>query len=133
MSFALVSGVLAGTQIGLGFLSSSRAKKQARKAKKAGRIEAAHQIRLGRQLKGRQRAAFSAGNVLVGEGTPLDILAQTDADAMRNAIRAAEGFGQQAEDFTSAGRASLTAGLLNAGGTLLSGFTPRTLPPGFFP
>lgn len=130
MSFDLLTALgslaQAGTQIGTGISARSAARDQAREARARGAAEAALERRKGRRLAGKQRALFAKGGVLVSEGTPLDVLAQTAADAEENALRAAFGFEQRAEDFESVGRQVLTRGILGAGATLLgSGETFR--------
>jgi len=109
----------AGTQIGTGIQAQSAAKAQARKAEEAGRIAHADELRKGRRLAGKQRAAFAKSGVEIDEGTPLDVLAQTAADAETNAIRAAFAFEQQADDLRSMGKIALTKGILGAGSTIL--------------
>jgi hypothetical protein len=111
----------AGAQIGMGVAAQSAAKRQARIARLRGVEAAADERRKGRRLKGKQRAAFAAAGVEVDEGTPLDVIAQTAADAETNALRAALAFEQRAEDLESAGRIALTQGILGAGSTILGG------------
>jgi len=109
----------AGAQIGTGVAARDAARGQAREARRRGAVVAEDERRKGRRLAGKQRALFAKGGVEIDEGTPLDVLAQTAADAELNALRAAFSFEQQAEDFKSAGRVALTQGLLGAGGTIL--------------
>ena len=109
----------AGAQIGTGIAGSVAAGKQASRARRAGKLESELERRKGRRLAGKQRAAFAKSGVLITEGTPLDVLAQTAADTELNALRAAFGFEQQAEDFESTGRGLLTKGILGAGQTIL--------------
>ena len=116
---ALASLAQAGAQIGTGVAARSAAKDQSREARRRAAIVAEDERRKGRRLAGRQRAAFAKGGVKIDEGTPLDVLAQTAADAELNALRAALSFEQQAEDFKSAGKVALTQGLLGAGATIL--------------
>ena len=109
----------AGAQIGTGAAAQSAAKSQARAARRQAAIAAEDERRKGRRLAGKQRAGFAKGGVLIDEGTPLDVLAQTASDAETNALRAAFALEQQADDFESAGRVALTQGILGAGGTIL--------------
>ncbi len=111
----------AGTQIGAGVAAQSAAKRQARTARLRGAEAAEDERRKGKRLKGKQRAAFAAAGVEINEGTPLDVIAQTAADAETNALRAALAFEQQAEDLESAGRIAAMQGILGAGSTILGG------------
>ncbi len=109
----------AGSQIGTGVIARSAARDQAKIAEAAGRAARADELRKGRRLAGKQRAAFAKAGVKIDEGTPLDVLAQTAADAELNAIRAQFGFEQQADNLRSAGKIQLTRGILGAGATIL--------------
>lgn len=121
-AFAAVATIAqAGAQISAGVATQSAAKRQARIARVRGAEVAEDERRKGRRLRGKQRAAFAKSGVLISEGTPLDVLAQTAADAETNALRAAIAFEQQAEDFASAGNAAFIQGALGAGATILGG------------
>lgn len=109
----------AGTQIHAGVSARSAANKQADVADRAASIARADEIRKGRRLAGKQRAAFAKGGVEIDEGTPLDVLAQTAADAETDALRAALAFEQEADDLRSMGKVALTSGILGAGATIL--------------
>jgi len=111
----------AGGQIGTGVMTRSAARDQASVAKARGVIVAEDERRKGRRLAGKQRAAYAKAGVKIDEGTPLDVLAQTAADAELNAIRAALGFEQQADDFKSYGKTALMRGILGSGATILGG------------
>ena len=116
---ALATLAQSGTQIGAGFAAEGTAKDQARVARiRAARV-AEDERRKGRRLAGQQRAAFGKSGVVIDEGTPLDVLAQTAADAETNAIRAALSFEQQAKDLESAGKVARTRGILGATSTIL--------------
>ena len=116
---ALGTLIQAGTQIGTGISAQSAAKGQAREARALAAQAADDERRKGRRLAGSQRAAFGKSGVKIDEGTPLDVLAQTAADAETNALRAAFFFEQQAADFKSIGKTALTRGILGAGATIL--------------
>ena len=116
---ALATLAQAGAQLGTGFAADNAAKDQARLARVRAAQVAEDERRKGRRLAGKQRASFAKGGVKIDEGTPLDVLAQTAADAETNAIRAALGFEQQAADLISAGKVAKTKGILGAGATIL--------------
>jgi hypothetical protein len=109
----------AGTQLGTGLAAGKAANDQARIAEVRARQAAEDERRKGRRLAGKQRAAFGKAGVEIDEGTPLDVLAMTAADAETNAIRAALAFEQQADSLRSAGKVARTQGILGAGATLL--------------
>jgi hypothetical protein len=109
----------AGVQIGAGLSAGGAAKDQARLARARAAMAAEDERRKGRRLAGKQRAALGKAGVEVDEGTSLDILAQTAADAETNAIRAALSFEQQAAELESAGKVARTRGILGAGTTIL--------------
>ncbi len=116
---ALATLAQAGAQIGTGISAKNAADDQARIARALAVQAAEDELRKGRRLAGTQRAAFAKGGVLIDEGTPLDVLAQTAADAETNALRAAFAFEQQAEDLESKGKVAKTQGILGAAGTIL--------------
>ena len=116
---ALAALALAGAQIGTGIAASSAASRQAGRAREQAALAAEDERRKGRRLAGKQRAGFGKAGVRIDEGTPLDVLAQTAADADLNAFRAAFAREQRADDLESAGRVELTRGLLGAGATIL--------------
>lgn len=118
---ALAIMAQAAAQIEAGAATRSAAKGQARIARARAVEVAEDERRKGRRLSGKQRAAFAKSGVLIGEGTPIDVMAQTAADAETNALRAAIVFEQQASDFESAGSAAFTQGILGAGVTILGG------------
>ena len=122
MSMALSAILGAGTNIAGGFLASNASKKLRKAAKEAALREAELERNKGRRLQGRQLAGFSAAGVVVDEGTPLDILAQTAADAEISALRAAFALEQQARNLKSAGRSALISGFGGGGSTLLGSF-----------
>lgn len=109
----------AGVQIHSGVSARSAAKDQARLARSRAAIASEDERRKGRRLSGKQRAAFAKAGVKIDEGTPLDVLAETAANAELDALRAAFSFEQQAEDFESMGKVALTQGILGAGATIL--------------
>jgi len=81
-----------------------------------------------RGLVGTQRAGFAGQNVDVGQGTPLDVSADTafvgELDALQirtNAARDAWGFAMQAENFRMGGTNAQTASRFSAASTLLGG------------
>jgi len=116
---ALASFTQAGAQIGLGAAAKKSSGRQAQLAREAGAEEARLERVKGRKIAAKQRVAFAKSGVLIDEGTPLDVLAQTAADTELNALRAAFGFDQDADRIESAGNLALTEGLLGAGGTIL--------------
>jgi hypothetical protein len=109
----------AGSQIGTGIQARKAANQQSELSTRAAQAAREDELRKGRRLAGKQRAAFGKSGVKIDEGTPLDVLAQTAADAELNAIRAAFEFEQQADNFRSAGKIQLTRGILGAGATIL--------------
>lgn len=116
---AIATLAQAGAQIGTGFAADSAAEKQAREARLRGAQAAEDERRKGRRLAGTQRAMFAKSGVEIDSGAPLEVLAQTAADAETNALRAAFLFEQQAEDLKSVGKTALTKGILGAGATIL--------------
>jgi multidrug efflux pump subunit AcrA (membrane-fusion protein) len=118
---ALTTLSQATSQIATGVSASDIAKQRARSARLRAAEAAEDERRKGRRLKGTQRAMLAKAGVDINEGTPLDVLAQTTADAETNALRAALAHEQQAEDFESTGRIALTQGILGAGQTILGG------------
>lgn len=108
----------AGGQIGTGILANQAAREQAGISTRAAKAAREDELRKGRRLAGSQRAAFAKAGVKL-TGTPLDVLAQTAANAELNAIRAALAFEQDAANLRSAGKIALTKGILGAGATLL--------------
>jgi cytochrome c biogenesis protein ResB len=98
--------------------------------------EARHYLRL-RQMLGEQKAGFAASGVDTGFGSAADIQAETlalgedDAQTIReNATREAQGYrisaanyGSEAAAQRAQASAAGTAGLFNAGATILSGAT----------
>ena len=109
----------AGSQIGTGIAARSEANRQAGISDRAAKLAREDELRKGRRLAGKQRAQFAKGGVRIDEGTPLDVLAQTAADAELNAIRAAFALEQEADNFRSIGKTALTKGILGAGSTIL--------------
>lgn len=111
------------------------AERNAKAAKERGDAEADAKRRQIASVKGQQRAAFAASGVAIDEGTPLDILADTaelgELDVLNiknNAEREAYNYRVQAGDFTAqaglhdaSARNASTAGLINAGTTVLTG------------
>lgn len=88
--------------------------------------EAAQRRKTQQQL-GTQKVAFGAGNISLGSGTPLDVLAGTaiigELDALtirNNARREALGFRVQAQNFESAGELAAFEAESKARGTLLT-------------
>lgn len=118
-----------------------RARQLAEDARLRGEAEAADRKRYYSQLEGRQRAALASNNVVVDEGSALDIVADTAAAATlddltirSNAEREALGFEQQGANFRAeaemadlrrkASRASLpfeVAGTILSSGTAVAG------------
>lgn len=109
----------AGGQIGTGVLARSAANQQASLSDRAAKAAREDELRKGRRLAGKQRAQFAKGGVRIDEGTPLDVLAQTAADAELNAIRAAFAHEQDAKNFRSVGKIQFTRAILGAGATIL--------------
>lgn len=80
-----------------------------------------------KKLKGFQKTGFAKAGVKTGSGTPIDVLRDTDklAEIDANIIRyggdiRAQSAYDEAKLYRRAGRSEMTAGLLNAGGTLLT-------------
>lgn len=119
---ALATLTQAGAQIGTGVIAQSAANQEAKRAEEAAKLVRADELRKGKILAGKQRAAFGKSGVAINVGTPLDVLAQTAMDAETNAVRAALFFERQAENLRSAGKIALTKGILGAGTTILGKF-----------
>ena len=134
MSFdpALISAISSlaktGFQLAGGISANREAKSLARESRRRGAVEAELERRAGRRLAGQQRAAFGKSGVLVTEGTPLDVLAQTAADAEFNATQAALGREAEAESLEGQGRVALTSGIFGAATTLLGAAEDLDLP-----
>lgn len=111
----------AATSIASGVAQKKQAERLAKEADEQARVEFELQLRRGRQLQGAQRAATAGAGVAVSTGTPLEILAQTAADAELNALRASFGPEQDARNFRSQGQQALIGGLTGAAGTILGG------------
>ena len=109
----------ASTQISTGILAQKEANQQAEISVRAAQTAREDELRKGRRIAGKQRAAFGKSGVKIDEGTPLDVLAQTAADAELNAIRSALVFERQADNLRSVGKIQLTRGILGAGTTIL--------------
>lgn len=80
------------------------------------------------QLIGQQTAGFAAAGVDTSSGSPLGVIGDTAAlgetDALRirsNTYSDANSLSRQAEIYRAEGEAARTTGLLNAGGSLLTG------------
>ena len=116
---ALATLAQAGTQIGTGVAAYGAAKDQARQARLYAAMAKQDELRKGRALAGKQRALYGKAGVEIDEGTPLDVLAQTSADAETNAIRAALFYENQADQLKATGKIALTQGILGAGSTIL--------------
>lgn len=101
---------------------------QAKEALQRGAIEAATKKDRARQVAASQAEAAGIGGIGINSGTSLALLTETaglgELDALRsvnNARREAWGLKAQSELDLFQGRAAGRAGVLNAGGTLLSG------------
>lgn len=104
------------------------ANRQAEEAERVGEENAQAIRRRASQLTGQQRAAFSARGIDISEGTPADIIDQTDffgqADAItarNNARKQAWGYRAQGANFAGQGAAATSSGYLSATGSLLGG------------
>lgn len=108
---------------------------QADDAINRGNLAEAESRRRTEQLKGSQQSALAANNVVLGEGSALDILQSTaelgELDALtirNNAEREAAGFSFSGASQIAGGklaaqqgRTALTASVLNTGGSVISG------------
>lgn len=101
--------------------NAALARFQAEDALRRGNLAEAESRRRTEQLKGTQQAALAANNVVLGEGSALDILQSTaelgelDAQTIRNnAEREAVGLGFQAETFLTQGRLARARGRTQA-------------------
>lgn len=111
------------------------AERQAADAIKRGAVEEKQQRLATSKLLGAQRSAFSANNVAIDSGSPLDVLeftaGQGELDALiirNNAARSAVGFRFQGSGFSSQskldlarGRSAKQAGIASGVGTILAG------------
>lgn len=108
---------------------AKQAERQARDATERAAVEEQRTRRQTAQLEGRQRALMAAGNVDLGSGSPLLILADTaqfgemDAQTVRNnGVREKRYYEEEARLGRMGGAEAANAGMLNAFGTVVQGF-----------
>lgn len=101
---------------------------QAQGVTRAGEEAAQERLKQGAQLQGRQRAAAASQGILADFGTPLEIQAQTranaaqDAESIRlDAFRQAWGFRMEGQQFRHRAKAIRSAGRFAAGQTAITG------------
>lgn len=112
-----------------------RSEEQAKDALMRGRIEEGRVRREGAQVVGAQEAGYSAGNIDLGYGSPLDAIIASTTNIELDALTVRENAQREADDFTmqaynqragaAVGRAEAKnakrASVLGAGGAILSG------------
>ncbi len=72
------------------------------------------------RLAGAQRVAYAKGGVDVGSGTPLDVMAETAAEADLQALRIKYGYQAARTNQQTAGLSALAGGLAKGSDTLLT-------------
>jgi len=108
--------------------NSEMQRRAALDANQRGSADAADKRQETRRLIARQHAIMGAGGFDPNSGTNLSLMTETagqgELDGLKiryNAQRQAAGLNAQADLTTSQGNAALSAGQMNAGGTILSG------------
>lgn len=109
----------AALEIGSAFAAKGAAREEARFREELGLSEAEDIRRRSRLLRGRQRAAFGKAGVSTTEGTPLEVLAATAAEAELEALRQQTFRKREADVATYEGQQAFLQGLFSGAQTLL--------------
>jgi len=116
-AFSGIAGGLAG--IRGGFDANEKAKENARFLRERGRTEADEDRRQVRALIGAQRVAQAASGIDPGEGSAVDVIADTAAEGELRALRREFGFELEARQEEETGQAGLLESVLSGSGTIL--------------
>ncbi len=116
-----LTAISAATSIAGGVAANRDAKAEADQFSLLGRIEAKDKRRESRRLFAAQQVKFAGSGVDPSVGTPLDVLADTVAEAELAALRIQFGRESEAAAIRSRGRRAQTQGITGALGTILGG------------
>ncbi len=117
----VLMAVSAAASVAGGAAANRDARAEAAHLKRLGKVEAEDQRRETRRLLASQQVAFAASGVDPSVGTPLDVLADTVAEAELAALRIQFGRESEAAAIRSRGRRAQTQGITGALGTILGG------------
>lgn len=109
--------------------ASAAASENQAEAMRTAQLEKVRDRREARRKLASMRAAYGASGVLVGAGTPLEVLGDAAAEAeenimlsFRQRVLQSRGFAAESSSASSRATSSLIGGGLSTGGTLLTGY-----------